>query len=292
MERRKLDVLILEDVDLDLARTCAALSTGGFDPVVRRATSRATFEAELRGAAPDIVLLDFNLPEFNGVTALQLSRERWPATPVVIVTGALPDELAVALLRQGAVDYVIKDRLARLGSAVRNAIEAVQSETERREAEERYQSLFAQALDGMVLLDAAGAVVDCNPEFERQCGRTADSLRGLSLSLILRMDEAPPAGAAKLPTDSDAEPAHSRAVLRRTDGTQVPVEWRTKAVVLHGKPHVLAMSRDLSRSLIVEEQLLDQLDELRRFQRVTADRELRMEELEDELRRLRSIVPA
>ena len=101
----------------------------------RRVETRDAFIRELEEFAPDIVLADYKLPTFDGLAAVRIVRERRPYVPVIIVTGTLGDELAVDLLREGACDYVLKGRLARLALAVRRALEYARAEIERREAD-------------------------------------------------------------------------------------------------------------------------------------------------------------
>jgi two-component system sensor histidine kinase UhpB len=125
----ELKILMLEDVPEEAEVLERELRKTGLAFVARRVHTKAQFSEALERFAPDLILADSKLPKFDGRTALRMARERVPSIPVVMVTGALGDEAAVELLMAGASDYVLKDRLARLGSAV---LRALQEEADRR----------------------------------------------------------------------------------------------------------------------------------------------------------------
>lgn len=118
----KLKILMLEDsaTDAELLRTMLQRSGLDFDWVC--VENESGFKRELDAFEPNIVLSDYNLPAYDGGTALQHVLATHPHLPVIIVTGALGEEKAVQLLRDGAVDYILKDRLARLPDAVKRAL--------------------------------------------------------------------------------------------------------------------------------------------------------------------------
>ena len=140
--RADLRILMLEDVPEEAELVERELRKTGLAFVARRVQTRAQFSEALERFAPDLILADSKLPKFDGRVALRMARERTPHIPVVMVTGALGDEAAVELLMAGASDYVLKDRLARLGSAVLRALQEaadrrdrVTAETERKRLE-------------------------------------------------------------------------------------------------------------------------------------------------------------
>ena len=101
-----------------------------------RVDSKPLFLKALDDFCPKIILADYSLPSFDGLSALKIARERCPEVPFIFVSGALGEELATELLKQGATDYVLKHRLARLGLAVSRALQEVEERNERRLAEE------------------------------------------------------------------------------------------------------------------------------------------------------------
>lgn len=118
-----LNALILEDSEDDRLLVERALRKAGIDFSAAWACSRRDFIRALEAGRPDVILCDYHLPDIDGTAALQIAGRMHPGAPVVMVTGGLSDERAAQLLRFGAQDYVLKDRLARLGPAVVAAIE-------------------------------------------------------------------------------------------------------------------------------------------------------------------------
>jgi DNA-binding NtrC family response regulator len=115
-------ILILEDDrwDAELAQRLLTGAGLGFTAIV--VDTRASFTEQLAAFRPDIILSDFHLPGFSGEMALEIAQERCPQIPFIIWSGVLGDEAAVGLIKQGATDYILKDRPARLASAVQRAL--------------------------------------------------------------------------------------------------------------------------------------------------------------------------
>ena len=148
----------------------------GLEFTARRVTTRSAFEQALREFHPDLIVADHNLPQFSGAAALELAREIAPGTPFILVTGSLDTETAVEYMKAGAADYVLKDRLARLGPAVLGALRRQQEMTER---EQYFRALIEQAQDIIAVLDAAGAIRYASPSVFRLLGYVPEELIGL-----------------------------------------------------------------------------------------------------------------
>lgn len=131
----ELRVLLLEDTPTDAELAEHELRKAGIVYVAKRVETRDSFVSALEEFRPDIILSDYKLPDFDGMAALQLVQQEHPEIPVIMVTGALPDIEAVELIHAGASDYVLKDRLARLGPAVQRALSGAREKRARREAE-------------------------------------------------------------------------------------------------------------------------------------------------------------
>ncbi len=102
-----------------------------------RVQNREDFVAALEQGGIDLILSDFSLPAFDGLSALEIARARWPDLPVILVSGTLGEERAIDALKSGATDYVLKERLARLVPAVHRAMLEVEERVERRLAERK-----------------------------------------------------------------------------------------------------------------------------------------------------------
>lgn len=132
----KIRILILEDNQSDVELVKRELRVSGLDFEADWASDRETFLQALDGATPDLILADYSLPGFDGMTALALARLRNAEAPVIIVSGAIGEETAIEALKAGATDYVLKQRLSRLVPVVQRAILEAEQRAERRRAVE------------------------------------------------------------------------------------------------------------------------------------------------------------
>ena len=130
-----LHVLMLEDVATDAELVRRELAREELDVETQRVMTEDAFREALDAFDPDIILVDYSLPQFDGMTALEVAQEERPHIPVVFVSGAIGEERAIETLKRGATDYVLKDKLSRLGPAVRRALREAEERRARREAE-------------------------------------------------------------------------------------------------------------------------------------------------------------
>lgn len=121
-EINKLRILFVEDVPIDMEIASRELKRNGFQFESRRVETKDTFLIALEDFAPDIVISDYSLPEFDGMKALKLTRSIKPLIPFILLTGSLNEETAVKCMKAGATDYVLKEQIARLPFAVKDAI--------------------------------------------------------------------------------------------------------------------------------------------------------------------------
>lgn len=144
-----LQVLIIEDCALDAELMLDHLREAGFDPQSRIVDTEPAYLAQLDPNL-DLVLSDFSMPQFDARRALQLLKARGLKVPFIIVSGHIGEDVAVQCMREGASDYLLKDRLARLGPAVAQVLERKQLLVENREAEaRRLHEAFYDALTGL-----------------------------------------------------------------------------------------------------------------------------------------------
>jgi signal transduction histidine kinase len=129
-------VLLIEDSPADAEIEIAELRRGGFDVAADIVDTREQVRERLGKNSYDIILADYSLPNFRGMDTLDIVRESSLTTPLILVTGALNSETAVECVKQGAMDYVLKDHLARLPISVRRALEDVRLRQERARAQE------------------------------------------------------------------------------------------------------------------------------------------------------------
>jgi PAS domain S-box-containing protein len=137
-----LSVLIVEDNPSDSCLLVHALREAGFDPACQRVDTEADYLARL-DEGPDVILCDFNLPQFSALEALALLRGRQLDIPFIVVSGSIGEDIAVNAIQQGATDYLLKDRLGRLGQAVARALDQKRLRERNREADRRKTILLA-----------------------------------------------------------------------------------------------------------------------------------------------------
>lgn len=171
---------------------------------------------------PDLVLSDYNLPSFNGMEALRIVKRISPIIPVIIFTGSMNEDIAVECMKAGATDYVIKERIKRLGSSVQSALQQREDKIQKREAqrllresEKKYRRLYETMAQGVIYHDLDGRITSVNPSAERILGAPVDQLLGKSITSFyrnafhedgfpLRMDEFPTFKAIKTRQRTDA----------------------------------------------------------------------------------------
>jgi DNA-binding NtrC family response regulator len=146
-------ILILEDEAWDAELAQRLLGSAGIEFVAVVVDSKASFIEQMAAFGPDIIVADYHLPGFSGEQALEIAQELYPDVPFIIWSGVLGDEAAVELIKQGATDYVLKDRPARLPSVILRALAEVEQRARLANLED--QLLQAQRLASLGQLAAA-----------------------------------------------------------------------------------------------------------------------------------------
>jgi len=227
-----LRILILEDVPMDAELVEYELERARVPFVSRRVDTRNNFLQELDGFQPHVILSDYTLPQFDGMTALSLARERAPSIPFLIVTGSVNEETAVGCMKAGATDYLLKSNLARIGPAIEAALERESARAEKIRAESalaaserRFRSLVQNSSDLVTILAPNGSILYASDSAERIVGYSPASLIGTTLTDYLAPDDAKQMqdllqnGGSTL-----SETGPLEFCLRRSDGTPVWLE--------------------------------------------------------------------
>ena len=150
-------ILHIEDSREDAELVRALLTEEWPDCLIEVVSNRAAFLKSLENPNYDIVLSDFSLGSFTGLDALAVVRERIPATPFIFLSGTIGEDRAIEALQAGAQDYVLKDRMKRLISAIRRAQRESEERKQRRAARSRRSARFAMLLES-------------TPDFVGMCG--------------------------------------------------------------------------------------------------------------------------
>ena len=235
-------VLLIEDSHEDAKLIMRELHRAGFDPDVCRVDAEADYLVALQ-SNPDIILADYTMPQFSGLRALDLLKKQRLEIPFILVSGTIGDEQAVAAIKRGATDYLLKDRLARLGSAVSHALkenitrkESERAEEAMRESEHKYRHLFEHLSEAAFLIDSAtGRILDTNA--------CAGTMLGYSRADILGANEAKLFPFQDQVSAINANPYKSH--VQAKDGSMIPVRISCAPVVLYQRSLVLALITDV-----------------------------------------------
>ncbi len=274
-----LRVLIVEDNPQDAELVVRALQRAGFTPDWRRVETEAAFLGSL-DAGFDIILSDFAMPQFDGLRALALLQQHGLDVPFILVSGTIGEDAAVEAMKQGAADYLLKDRLARLGRAVTQALAQQRLRAESRagalalaRAEAQYRSIFENSIEGMYHRTPEGRYLTANPAFVRMLG--FDTAEELIASGPVVLD--------RLWVDPDRRERFERllrekgaltdfeAQIRRKDGTLIWVSANASAVRDdHGAMRYEGTVEEITERKRAEEALRVSEEQFRQAQKMEA----------------------
>ncbi len=191
----KLRVLIVEDSEDDTRLIVRSLRQGGYQPIYHRVETADEMRQQLEGNTWDIVLADYRMPRFSGLQALQLLQETGVDLPFIIVSGTIGEETAVAAMKAGAHDYLMKSNLSRLAPAVERELREAEGRRRRRRAEEqvreneaRLRAIVGSMAEAMIVVDGENRVVVVNPAAEKLFGLSSDDLLNRPLEAAIQND--------------------------------------------------------------------------------------------------------
>jgi PAS domain S-box-containing protein len=189
-------ILLVEDNLNDAALIARELRRTGSPFFFQRVDSREDFEQALRDFSPELIISDHSLPSFTAKDVIEIARRELPDTPIIIVTGSLDEETAVDYLKAGAVDYILKNRLLRVGPAALRALEMRQSLADQRTAvkaqaqsEQRLRTLLEHSSDVITLLDSASKVLFSTQSLNPTLGYAAGELAGQPVFSLIHPDD-------------------------------------------------------------------------------------------------------
>ncbi len=185
----ELRILYLEDNPLDVELTRSRLEAEGLLHRMTHLRTRAEFLDAMQKGGFDVLMIDYSVPGFASLEALEIARALYPDAPILIISGTIGEEIAIDTMRRGANDYVLKNRISRLSPALRRVVQEAEdrrrrktAEKAQREAEARYRNLFEASPEAVFLIDGQGVIRDCNPEAERLLDIPAARIVGRSSS--------------------------------------------------------------------------------------------------------------
>jgi len=254
-----INILIVEDSQDYEDLLVRELRHEGFDPKWKRVETEPDFLAELE-KSPDIILSDYSMPQFSGLRAAQLAQKSGLEIPFILISGTVGEDTAVDAMKNGATDFLLKDRIGRLGPAVRRALREAEEHREsnrvedaRRTLEARYRTLFDFAPDGIVISNPNGYYIDANASICRMLGLTHDELIGLHISNVVVQAEVGRIGSALSAIKARAD-YHQEWQFRRKDGSVFTAE-----VIAAAMPdgNLLGIIRDITGRTRLEAQFVE-----------------------------------
>jgi two-component system, NtrC family, sensor kinase len=194
-------ILHLEDDPADAELVKAQIEEAGLSCRITRVQTRDEFDEALRQNGYDIILADYRLPMYDGMSALQLAKELRPDIPFIFVSGIMGEEAAIESLKSGATDYVLKHRLSRLAPAVKRALAEVQEHIALRKMEHlilaatiQWSDSFDAMSDGVSIHSTDRTILNVNRAACRLLGKTAEEVIGKKCFQVFHGAENPIAG--------------------------------------------------------------------------------------------------
>lgn len=265
-------ILMLEDLITDAQLIQRELRDASIKFVSERVESKEAFLNAINTFQPDIVLSDYSLPQFSGIEALRLLKEKAADVPFILITGSLTEEVAVECMKEGAHDYILKSSLKRLPSAVRNALAKRKTEQEKVKAEELYRLIAENTTDLICLLDTKGKYAYVSPSYRELLGYAPEDLMGRSFFSLIHPDEREEARRRFVESRDGKKAGNLQWRLKHIDGT-----WKFFDAVenwiydLDDRPQrAIVVSRDLTERKVAEKALRDSEEQLRQAQKLEA----------------------
>ena len=260
-----LNVLMVEDSEHDARLVVKELRRGDFEPEVERVMTLAALEEALRRGGWDIILSDYNLPSFTGLDALKLVRGRGLDLPFILISGAIGEETAVAAMKAGAHDYLMKDSLHRLVPAVKRELAEARVRQEHRRAEQQLRQLSSavkQSPSAIMITDEKGDIQYVNPKFIELTGYTFEEVVGRN-PRFLKSGDTPVEAYQKLwSAISRGKDWHGEFHNRKKDGT---LYWETASISpirdANGSiTHFVAVKEDITERKLTQERMREQAE--------------------------------
>jgi diguanylate cyclase (GGDEF)-like protein/PAS domain S-box-containing protein len=266
--RPPLRVLVVDDSVDDTDLAVRELQRRGWDTSHERVDEYDDLVAAVERREWDMVLCDYSLPRLDALRCLDAVAAIDPHLPCVVVSGRAGEEVAVEVMKRGAYDFVLKDRMARLGGVVERTLrEAAErrriAETEQalHDLEQRFRSVVDHAVDAIITIDERGLIETFNPAAERMFGYRADETVGRAVSILMAdppRGECPPALGGRRSGEAQVISQPAEFVARDKHGTTFPVELTVSEAWIGGRRVFTQMVRDIRERKAFETMLARQ----------------------------------
>ncbi len=274
MSPKKLQVLVLEDSESDALIAIGNLAVAGFVPDFKRVETEQELERALKSGKWDVILADYNLPDYSALDALRLVQKHKLDIPFIVISGAIGDETAVSAMKAGAHDYLMKGNLARLAPVVtRELNEAKVRSNQRKQAEIarqtelRYRLLWESSPDAIILLNAEGMICLVNPATKHVFGFEPHEIIGKRLENLQPGDLSPvnnPTLTCSLGNNRGksfySQTCETMGITK--DGKEIHIEIAFGEVQMNQEYWFAAFIRDISQRKKAEAELSEQRQQL------------------------------
>lgn len=281
MEEKKIKILFVEDLPHDAEMAQRVIRKENIEFTNQVVDNEEEFRKALSGFNPDIIISDYSMPAFDGMTALKITREQNKYIPFVVLTGSMNEETAVACMKAGANDYVIKEHINRLPFAVKEAIENSKARKERdliekslRESEEKFRHLFQDHVAIKLILDPEnGDIIEANNAACKFYGYSKKKLESMNIDQINTLSREE----IKVLIEKVRRMQQNNFELshRLADGSIRFVETFSSKVKIKGKEYLHSVIHDVTEKKTAQNQLrlLSKSVEQSRVSIIIADKE-------------------
>ena len=264
--RPVLRVLVVEDSEFDAQMITSLIRKSGYDVVSERVETAEAMEKALREKRWDIILSDYNLPSFSAPEALKVLQSSKLDLPFIIISGGIGEATAVAAMKAGAHDYLMKGNLNRLAPAIERELREAANRRERSEAREklqeselRYRLLWESSPDAVLLMDAESRIHFANPAVEQLFGYKQEEIVGQELRVLLPEDlRSKEAQGIEQYLRTGQKMSFTRVIEtlgRHHDGHDIVVEVSFSHMDLQGQRRHVAFIRDITARKRAEREL-------------------------------------
>ena len=250
-----LKVLMIEDVATEAELASRELRRGGLQVETVRVETRADFLTQLRAFAPDIILSDFSLPSFDGLSALAIASASYAHIPFIFVSGTIGEDTAIEALKCGAVDYLLKNNLQRLPSAVTRAIDEARGRAAREHAETRFRDLIEYAPHAIVVVNRDGVIEIVNAEAESLFGYARAAMIGASSTILVSAHDAQWHTGLLESNALTSSSVNFEVMGRRRDGSEFPAEVGMSPLHTGERLCISTVIRDISERKAQDDRL-------------------------------------
>ncbi len=260
---RPLRLLLIDDDADDATLILFELRRHGYDPTSERVDTAAALGAALERQEWDMITCDWVMPQFSALAALDVIEEHHVDVPVIIVSGQVGEEFAVAAMKRGAHDFVSKHNLARLCPAIERELRESddrragrRAEAARQDAEVRYRDLFDNVQDIIFAHDLEGNFISINEAAERITGYTRDEIIGRNITEVADREYWERVSHLRPPGISQDVPIVYDLEIIAKDGHRIPLEVSSRIILEREVPtRVQGIARDISKRKRAEEAL-------------------------------------